>query len=187
MAPIRTWAALAAITLASTVKAWHVELPPCVDPFQPFLYTGCFANLDGKSLNYRSSTSSKDMTTEKCVAECKGMSRRSSPVYRLRRLADVSTQATAIATRGSSMVVSATAATLSRARSSTAQSAPSSATATPTSTAAVTRASPSTRTPPSPPPATLRLRTMSTRAAGPEAHPPAAPSRGRKISSTPPR
>ncbi|KAH6694087.1 WSC domain-containing protein [Plectosphaerella plurivora] len=72
MAPIRAWAALAAITLASTAQAWHVELPPCVDPFQPFLYTGCFANLDGKSLNYRSSTSSKDMTTEKCVAECKG-------------------------------------------------------------------------------------------------------------------
>lgn len=72
MAPIRAWAALAAVTLASTAQAWHVELPPCLDPFQPFVYSGCFANPNGKSLTYRSSTSSRNQTIEGCVAECKG-------------------------------------------------------------------------------------------------------------------
>ncbi|KAM0278087.1 hypothetical protein ACHAQH_005379 [Verticillium albo-atrum] len=72
MAPIKAWAAFAALSLVSTVHAWHVELPPCVDKFQPFVNSGCYANPNGKSLTYRSSTSSREMTVEKCVAECKG-------------------------------------------------------------------------------------------------------------------
>ncbi|KAG7102365.1 WSC domain-containing protein like [Verticillium longisporum] len=72
MAPIKAWAAFAALSLVSTAHTWHVELPPCVNNFQPFVNSGCYANPDGKSLTYRSSTSSREMTVEKCTAECKG-------------------------------------------------------------------------------------------------------------------
>ncbi|KAF3347549.1 Putative C-5 sterol desaturase [Verticillium dahliae VDG2] len=72
MAPVKAWAAFAALSLVSTVQAWHVELPPCLDNFQPFVNSGCYANTDGKSMPYRSSTSSREMTVEKCTAECKG-------------------------------------------------------------------------------------------------------------------
>ena len=73
MAVLRPLAAVAAVALVQTVGAWHFELPPCLAPFRPFVYTGCFEdNHNPQALTYRSSMSSQNMTVEKCVAECKG-------------------------------------------------------------------------------------------------------------------
>ncbi|ROT40395.1 WSC-domain-containing protein [Sodiomyces alkalinus F11] len=72
MAPLRSWAALAALGLASLAQAWHNEEPPCPSEYAPFEYSGCYADADGNSLVYRSSETSDDMTVEKCSAICKG-------------------------------------------------------------------------------------------------------------------
>ncbi|KAK3990553.1 WSC domain-containing protein [Cladorrhinum sp. PSN332] len=72
MPTIRNVAA-AAMAVVSVVKATEVFLPPCLDPFQPFVYSGCHAEASGTQiLPYRSPAQSNDMTVEKCVAECKG-------------------------------------------------------------------------------------------------------------------
>ncbi|KAM5351355.1 hypothetical protein ACJ41O_004078 [Fusarium nematophilum] len=76
MPSLRTIVAGAALALVGITQAHHVELPSCVDPFQPYIYTGCYQ--DGKpgssapGLIYRSSQNQYNMTVEKCVAECKG-------------------------------------------------------------------------------------------------------------------
>lgn len=72
MAPLGTWAAIAALGLVPLAQAWHNEEPPCPTEFEPFEYAGCYADTDGKSLVYRSSEASDDMTVEKCSAICKG-------------------------------------------------------------------------------------------------------------------
>ncbi|KAK4172048.1 WSC domain-containing protein [Triangularia setosa] len=73
MASLKAVAALAAATLVGRVTATEVFLPPCLDPFQPFVYSGCFSEASGTQiLPYRSPESPDDMTVEKCVAECKG-------------------------------------------------------------------------------------------------------------------
>ncbi|KAL0931752.1 wsc domain-containing protein [Colletotrichum truncatum] len=76
MAPlIRAVAALAAATLFTQVTATNVELPPCLDPFKPFAYSGCFAEKGTQgedALDYRSSADQHTMTTAKCISECKG-------------------------------------------------------------------------------------------------------------------
>ncbi|KAK4167593.1 WSC domain-containing protein [Cladorrhinum sp. PSN259] len=72
MPAIRNVAA-AAMAVVAVVKATEVFLPPCLDPFQPFVYSGCYAEASGTQiLPYRSPAQSSDMTVEKCVAECKG-------------------------------------------------------------------------------------------------------------------
>jgi hypothetical protein len=68
-------AAVATLSLVTSTHAWNVELPPCLDKFQPFVYSGCFQ--DGgpgnpDALIFRSSLSSDNMTVEECVADCKG-------------------------------------------------------------------------------------------------------------------
>ncbi|KAK3322262.1 WSC domain-containing protein [Apodospora peruviana] len=65
--------ALAALALAGTVQAWTVELPSCLDPFQPYVYSGCYEDT-GKpdALSLRSQLDRNSMTVEKCVSLCKG-------------------------------------------------------------------------------------------------------------------
>jgi hypothetical protein len=66
-------AAMAAVALVGHVQATERPLPPCLDPFQPFVYSGCFQEKSGQQiLPYRSEASSDTMTVEKCTAECKG-------------------------------------------------------------------------------------------------------------------
>ncbi|KAK4146929.1 WSC domain-containing protein [Dichotomopilus funicola] len=73
MAPLRTAAAFAAVVLAAHVQATEVPLPPCLDPFQPFVYSGCFQETSNTQLlPYRSPSTPDNMTVEECVAECKG-------------------------------------------------------------------------------------------------------------------
>jgi hypothetical protein len=73
MAAFKMAAAMAAVALVGHVQATEVPLPPCLDPFQPFVYSGCFQETSSTQLlPYRSLASSDDMTVEKCVAECKG-------------------------------------------------------------------------------------------------------------------
>ncbi|KAK3375012.1 WSC domain-containing protein [Podospora didyma] len=74
MAPFKPMAAaLAVAALVSRVQATTVELPPCLDPFQPFVYSGCFQDTGSPhALTFRSNLDSQSMTIETCVAECKG-------------------------------------------------------------------------------------------------------------------
>ena len=76
MHSLRTIVAGAALALAGVASATHIEFPPCLDPFQPFVYSGCYTDgVEGTSagaLIYRSSQNQYNMTVEKCVAECKG-------------------------------------------------------------------------------------------------------------------
>ncbi|KAI8269036.1 putative fungistatic metabolite [Colletotrichum sp. SAR11_239] len=77
MAPLlRAVAAFAAATtLVSQVTATTVELPPCLSAFQPFVYSGCYAEKGTQgenALDFRSSIDQSKTTTESCAAECKG-------------------------------------------------------------------------------------------------------------------
>ncbi|KAK1962124.1 WSC domain-containing protein [Colletotrichum sublineola] len=80
MAPlVRAVAAFAAAALMTQVTATTVELPPCLDAFKPFTYSGCFQEKGTQgepALDFRSSTDQSKNTVEKCVAECKGNSYR---------------------------------------------------------------------------------------------------------------
>lgn len=66
--------AAAALALVPLTMAWNVELPPCLEQFKPFVSSGCFQDGNPPALVYRSSQDQTNMTVEKCVAECKGMS-----------------------------------------------------------------------------------------------------------------
>ncbi|KHN99556.1 Carbohydrate-binding WSC, subgroup [Metarhizium album ARSEF 1941] len=68
----RSALAAAAVALVSFTQAWNIELPPCVEPFKPFVYSGCFQDSNSNALVFRSSLDQKDMTVEKCIADCKG-------------------------------------------------------------------------------------------------------------------
>lgn len=73
MAAFKMAAAMAAVALVGHVQATEVPLPPCLDPFQPFVYSGCFQETSNTQLlPYRSLSPPDDMTVEKCVSECKG-------------------------------------------------------------------------------------------------------------------
>ena len=65
---------LAAATLVSHVQAWVPELPSCLSPFQPFVYSGCYQEPGNgnNALAFRSSLDQSNMTIEECVADCKG-------------------------------------------------------------------------------------------------------------------
>lgn len=65
-------AALAAVAVAG-VQATEHELPPCLDPFQPFVYSGCFRDLGNPSaLVWRTPLDQQNMTVETCTSACKG-------------------------------------------------------------------------------------------------------------------
>lgn len=66
--------AAAAVALVPLTQAWNIELPPCIEPFKPFVYSGCFQDGNPNALIFRSSIDQNNMTVEKCIAECKGKS-----------------------------------------------------------------------------------------------------------------
>ncbi|KAF7547989.1 hypothetical protein G7046_g8830 [Stylonectria norvegica] len=73
MPSLRSLVAVATIALIQATQAHHIELPSCLNPFQPYVYSGCFADPGTPSaLVYRSGQDTSAMTVEKCVAECKG-------------------------------------------------------------------------------------------------------------------
>lgn len=69
----RSFIAAAALALVPATQAWNIELPPCLDEFQPFVYSGCYQDGHPNALVFRSSLDQTNMTVEKCVADCKGM------------------------------------------------------------------------------------------------------------------
>lgn len=76
MFSFRTIVAGATIALAGMAQATHIDYPPCLDPFQPYVSSGCYMDgvegHMGGALIYRSGQNQYNMTVEKCVAECKG-------------------------------------------------------------------------------------------------------------------
>ncbi|KAG5794442.1 hypothetical protein H9Q69_006488 [Fusarium xylarioides] len=76
MFSLRTIVAGATIALAGMAQATHIDYPPCLDPFQPYVSSGCYMDgvegHMGGALIYRSGQNQYNMTVEKCVAECKG-------------------------------------------------------------------------------------------------------------------
>ncbi|KAH7303931.1 WSC domain-containing protein [Stachybotrys elegans] len=72
MTATKTILAVAALSLLQHAQATNFQYPPCLDPFQPFVYSGCFQDGSPRTLEYRSEQSSRNMTVEACVAECKG-------------------------------------------------------------------------------------------------------------------
>ncbi|KAL2201413.1 WSC domain-containing protein [Corynascus similis CBS 632.67] len=73
MAALKMAAAMAALALVGAVQATEIPLPPCLDPFQPFVYSGCFKELSGTQLlPFRTPLDQSETTVESCVAMCKG-------------------------------------------------------------------------------------------------------------------
>jgi hypothetical protein len=75
MVAIKSLAAVAALSLVNSAQAWYNELPPCLTPFDPFVYTGCYDNGQPgtkEALSLRTDLDTQNMTVETCVAECKG-------------------------------------------------------------------------------------------------------------------
>ncbi|KFA81670.1 hypothetical protein S40288_09921 [Stachybotrys chartarum IBT 40288] len=72
MAATKTLTAVAATFLLQHTQATNFQLPPCLEPFRPFVYSGCYQDGSPRTLEYRSEQSSRNMTIEACVAECKG-------------------------------------------------------------------------------------------------------------------
>ena len=67
--------AAAALALVNQAQGWVVELPPCLAPFKPFVYSGCFKDSAPGGLpllDWRTQLDQNNMTVEKCMAECKG-------------------------------------------------------------------------------------------------------------------
>ncbi|ETS85780.1 hypothetical protein PFICI_03805 [Pestalotiopsis fici W106-1] len=66
---------LTALSCLPRGLAWYRELPTCLDEFQPFVPVGCFDNGEPggqEALSMKTEISVTGMTTEICVAECKG-------------------------------------------------------------------------------------------------------------------
>lgn len=73
MAALRSFAAaLAATAFVNHVQAWNIDLPPCISPFKPFVYSGCFQDGSSPTLSFRSDMDTNSATVEGCMAECKG-------------------------------------------------------------------------------------------------------------------
>lgn len=72
MAVTKKLFAVAALYIFKHTQATNFQLPPCIEPFRPFVYSGCFQDGSPRTLEYRSDQSSRNMTIEACVAECKG-------------------------------------------------------------------------------------------------------------------
>ncbi|KAK4455790.1 WSC domain-containing protein [Podospora aff. communis PSN243] len=72
MPSLKVLAAAAALAVAGT-QATELELPPCLEPFRPFVYSGCFQDLrDPSILQWRTPLDQHSMTEEICMATCKG-------------------------------------------------------------------------------------------------------------------
>ncbi|RYC54200.1 hypothetical protein CHU98_g12008 [Xylaria longipes] len=73
MVAIKSLAAVAALSLVNTVQAWYNDLPSCLTPFEPFVYTGCYDNGQPGQMEALSLRTDLEgpMTVEKCVAHCK--------------------------------------------------------------------------------------------------------------------
>ncbi|KAI1354459.1 WSC domain-containing protein [Xylaria sp. FL0043] len=79
MVAIRSLTAIAALSLVNTARAWYNDLPSCLTPFEPFVYTGCYDNGQPgtkEALSLRTDLDTQNMTVETCVAHCKGNSYR---------------------------------------------------------------------------------------------------------------
>ncbi|KAJ8127536.1 hypothetical protein O1611_g6100 [Lasiodiplodia mahajangana] len=75
MVAIKSVAAIAVLSLINTAQAWYNELPSCLTPFDPFVYSGCYDNGQvgqKEALSLRTDLDSQNMTVETCVAHCKG-------------------------------------------------------------------------------------------------------------------
>ncbi|KAI0099658.1 WSC domain-containing protein [Nemania sp. FL0031] len=75
MVAIKSVAAIAALSFINTAQAWYNELPSCLTPFDPFVYSGCYDNGQvgqKEALSLRTDLDSQNMTVEICVAHCKG-------------------------------------------------------------------------------------------------------------------
>ncbi|KAI0871876.1 WSC domain-containing protein [Hypoxylon argillaceum] len=75
MVAIKSVAAIAALSLVNTAQAWYNDLPSCLSPFEPFVYTGCYDNGQvgqPEALSLRTDLDQQNMTVEICVAHCKG-------------------------------------------------------------------------------------------------------------------
>ncbi|KAG5930424.1 hypothetical protein E4U53_002239 [Claviceps sorghi] len=73
MALSRSLLAAVAMSLLPLSHAWNIELPPCTEPFKPFVYSGCFQEgQSSNTLTFRSSLDNANMTVETCMADCKG-------------------------------------------------------------------------------------------------------------------
>lgn len=52
---------------ASGIQATEIELPPCLEPFRPYVYSGCFKDLGSPSiLQWRTPLDQQAMTAELC-------------------------------------------------------------------------------------------------------------------------
>ncbi|KAI0486646.1 WSC domain-containing protein [Xylaria cf. heliscus] len=75
MVAIKSLAAITALALVNTAQAWYNDLPSCLSPFDPFVYTGCYDNGQPgqkEALSLRTDLDQQNMTIETCVAHCKG-------------------------------------------------------------------------------------------------------------------
>ncbi|KAK0646171.1 WSC domain-containing protein [Cercophora newfieldiana] len=65
--------AIAVAIAVSGIQATELELPPCLEPFRPYVYSGCFQDLGTASiLQWRTPLDQQAMTAETCMATCKG-------------------------------------------------------------------------------------------------------------------
>ncbi|KAI1823578.1 WSC domain-containing protein [Xylaria intraflava] len=75
MVLVKSLVAVATLSLANTAQAWYNDLPSCLSPFEPFVYTGCYDNGQPgqkEALSLRTDLNQQNMTVEACVAHCKG-------------------------------------------------------------------------------------------------------------------
>ncbi|KAI2642536.1 WSC domain-containing protein [Xylaria nigripes] len=75
MVGIKPLVAIAALSFINTAQAWYNDLPSCLSPFEPFVYTGCYDNGQRgqkEALSLRTDLNQQNMTVETCVAHCKG-------------------------------------------------------------------------------------------------------------------
>ncbi|KAI0202726.1 WSC domain-containing protein [Astrocystis sublimbata] len=75
MVAFKSLSAIAALSFVNTAQAWYNDLPSCLAPFEPFVYSGCYDNGQPgqkEALSLRSDLDQNNMTVETCVAHCKG-------------------------------------------------------------------------------------------------------------------
>ncbi|KAI1752935.1 WSC domain-containing protein [Xylaria castorea] len=75
MVAIKSLTAITALSFVNTAQAWYNDLPSCLSPFDPFVYTGCYDNGQPgqmEALSLRTDLDTQNMTVEICVAHCKG-------------------------------------------------------------------------------------------------------------------
>jgi len=72
MPSLRAVVAAAAAVAVFGVYATDYHLPPCLDPFRPFVYSGCFEDKGSPdALMWRTPLDQHNMTVETCASTCK--------------------------------------------------------------------------------------------------------------------